>query len=366
MRPLRSAVLIVASLILDSCNRTLPVASAKDEAAAPIRESRESRESRIEALVCGGRPDCHLESVVDGGKSHQGTGIFVAMVSVPLKIGSNAWCTSSDLWLGSIVGDDVSAVHRLAQPCVRQGLKASIRVLAPGEVRLAIPEEPRDNWMPHAQSQAWDFALDPPDVIREFYADTFWDYRDFKGGTCPNNAIDSCPEPSLSLPSIDIGEAFAAGDWRTTSLGECSMHFGPVRALLSRGVLYVEVEDSGAAPLPLLINVVLPDGFPQDMQTWTLGMDGTLAWQVNGKNRSTSAHVETASAPGSSVRRFMLAGVWPKALAETHMSYGAQKSGTGGYVRKIDPERTTCEARAGVLKVISRPPDADPLTAIGR
>jgi hypothetical protein len=218
----------------------------------------------------------------------------------------------------------------------------------------------------NAPSQGWDFALDPPDVIREFYSRLFWDYRDFKGGMCPNDAIKSCSDISLTLPSLDIGDAFAAGEWRTTSLGECSMRFGPVRALLSRDVLYVEVEDSGASPAPLLIDMALRDGFPQDMQTWTLGMDGKLAWQVNGQSRKTSAHVEIASAPGSSVRRFMLTGVWPKGLGEMHMSYGTQASGAGGVVQKIDPSRTTCEPRGGVLQVVDHPPDADPSNAIRR
>jgi hypothetical protein len=377
MLPLRPKVLVVLSLAFVACNRTHPAVSAKDEASAPSRESggsgasresSESRESRIEAVVCAGRTDCHLENVVDGGKSRQGASLFAAMVRVPKSFVVVAGsCPSSDLWLVSVLGEDVSVVRRLAQPCVGEGLKASIRVLAPGELRLEIPEAPGEHWEAHDQSEAWDFTLDPPDLIREFFGDRFWDYREFKGGKCPKNAVDACENPSLTLPSLDTGDAFAAGEWRTTSLGECSMHFGPVRALVSRGVLYVEVEDSGASPLPLLVNVVLPDGLPQDMQTWTLRMDGTLAWQVNGKNRSpTSAHVETAAAAGSSVRRFMLTGVWPKALAETHMSYGAQQSGTYGVVHNIDPARTTCEPHEGVLKVVNRPPDADPSTAIGR
>src|SRR5271155_2938829 len=112
MGPFRSAGSIFASLALATCNRMHPVASAKDEASAPIREL---RESRIEALVCAGRPDCHLESVVDGGKS--GQGLFVAMVRVPLKDGWTAPCTSHDLWLGTAIGKDVSVVRRLVQPC---------------------------------------------------------------------------------------------------------------------------------------------------------------------------------------------------------------------------------------------------------
>src|SRR5580658_3427057 len=144
MLPLRPKVLVVLSLAFVACNRTHPAVSAKDEASAPSRESggsgasresSESRESRIEAVVCAGRADCHLESVVDGGKSRQGGRLFVAMVRVPLSFGGDAdSCPSSDLWLGSIVGEDVSTVRRLAQPCVPKGLKASIRVLAPGEV----------------------------------------------------------------------------------------------------------------------------------------------------------------------------------------------------------------------------------------
>src|SRR5271154_461051 len=80
-------------------------ASARDAAPAP------SRESRIEAALCAGRHDCKIEKVVDGGKSHQGAELYVAMARVAAERAGTLDITH-DVWLVSELGQEVRAVHR--------------------------------------------------------------------------------------------------------------------------------------------------------------------------------------------------------------------------------------------------------------
>jgi hypothetical protein len=361
MRPRRLA--FVAILGCATCSRPDAVASAAGPdtaASAKGAAPAPSRESRIEAAVCGGRHDCQIEKVVNGGKSQQGADLYVAMARVPAAL-SGTLDIMHDVWLVSVVGQEARAVHRLDRSYGEKDVPA-IEIVAPREARLAHEGSLLSGWPPFGVY----FALDPLERIRSYSGSEYWDPINFRGATCDEGTHDPCKKPSLTLPSVDVGDAFEAGGWRTTSLGECSMHFGPVRALVSREVLYVEVA-LGAEPsgTPLQIELDLTGGLPSDMDIWTLGMDRTLSLiTVDGKRRPLSSqHVEMVDS-GSSVRRFMLTNVWParyRQHVETmHISFGADTSGTYGAVHEVSPTEATCTPHAGVLKVVHTPPNVDP------
>ncbi len=363
MRPRNLTAHVLAILACVTCHRAGGVALAKDNAPAP------NRDTRIEAVVCAGRPACQLESVVDGGKSHLGAELYVAMVHLPGET-PGARCTSHDAWLVSEEGHEMRAVHRIQQLCLFDRppdpppTPPTIEARVRGEVRFALLQPPdKNDIFPAPALTGLDFTVDPLEVVRDFTGSAYWDHTRFQGGKCrQGSTVDTCVEPSLTLPSIDVGAAFAAGDWRTTGLGDCSMRFGPVRALLSRDQLYVEVPVAPEpTPLPLQIEFTLIGGLPTDMFFWTLGMDGTLALEVNGKRRKTSAHAEKVDA-GSSVRRFMLTSFWPtnRSVETLYMSYGADSSGTGTRVGLLQPRKAACTAHAGVLEVERQPPSPDP------
>jgi hypothetical protein len=355
---------VFLALAFMACHRAPSIASARAEASAP------SRELRIEAVVCAGRPDCHLESVVEGGQSQQGAELFVAMVGLPkTQTAAHRNCTPHDVWLGSALGQEVTAVHRLAQDCAETA-EVSIRALGPGQARFAVSRDgPPDAGIVDTTYPPYerDFALDPLMVTRVSYANMFWDYREFKGATCGGDGVQPCVDPSLTLPSLDPGDAFAAGGWRTTSLGQCAMRFGPVRALLSRGALYIEVavDAAAAAPGRLQIDLAPDDPYPSEMESWSLGMDGTLGHRVDGKNERASAHVESVT-DDPSVHRFRLTHAWRENTQHVHMSYGAYRSGTDGTVRTVPPTDAVCTPIGGVLEVTRQSHDLEPWQEVVR
>jgi hypothetical protein len=159
-----------------------------------------------------------------------------------------------------------------------------------------------------------------------------------------------------------LGYAFAAGGWRTTSLGDCSMRFGPVRAVLSRDVLYVEVPASPeAVPLQVQIGMAPTGARPADVFSWTLGVDGSLALEVNGEARKSFGHAERVDV-GSSVHRFRLTNLWPgkRAPDGVHMSYGADSAGIETRMGLLQPAKAACSAHEGTLEVVPERPTSDP------
>src|ERR1700689_1868117 len=100
MRPRGFTAYLLAIVFGVTCNRTAGVASASAKPAAP------NRDSRIEAVVCVGRPHCHLESLLDGGKSQQGADLYVAMVRMPGE-DHGTICTHRDAWVVAAEREDV-------------------------------------------------------------------------------------------------------------------------------------------------------------------------------------------------------------------------------------------------------------------
>lgn len=364
MRPRALGVYLAAILGCATCSRPDAVASAGGRDAAVSSNDAApdpSRESRIAAAVCAGRHDCKIEEVVNGGKSRQGADLYVAMARVP-DDSYSSHDLSHDVWLVSAVGQDVRAVHRLKQ-YLAEGSSLSLAVVAPGEVSLAVkPLGEFDSSPPYG----FHFALDPLEQTLSYVGDLYWDSVNFRGSRCDEGPRFACRKASLTLPNVDVGEAFEAGGWRTTSLGECSMHFGPVRALVSRKVLYVEVALGVEPPgTPLQIELDLTGGLPNEMYIWTLGMDGTLSLMtLDGKRRPLSSeHVEIVNS-GSSIRRFMLTNFW-NGVESMHITYGAETSGTfGAAVQDVYPTEGTCTPRAGVLEVVHAPPNPDPFATL--
>jgi|HubBroStandDraft_5_1064220.scaffolds.fasta_scaffold109363_2 hypothetical protein len=351
----------VLALVLGvTCNRAAGVASANDKAPAP------NRDSRIEALVCAGRPDCRLESLLDGGRSQQGAELYVAMVQMPSD-DYGTMCTLRDAWVVSAVRDDVRSVHRIFQQCTVDTPPERppfVEARPRGEFRYAWGLEP-DQWSsaPTPALGGFDFTVDPLADVRNFWGRAYWDHTKFQGAVCgKGTSVDNCVEPSLTLPSLDLGYAFAAGGWRTTSLGDCSMRFGLVRVLLSPDALYVELPVSAdATPLQVQIEMYRMGPPPADRFSWTLGVDGSLTLDDNGEGRKIATHAEKVDV-SSSVRRFRLTNLWPSKHApeSMHMSYGADSPGIETRMGFLQPAKAACSAHGATLEVVPERPTSDP------
>jgi len=319
------------------------------------------RDSRIEAVVCSGRPGCHLEDVVAGGKSREGADLFVAMVTLQETTKLNEPCTPHDVWLITAAGSDMKASHRLVQTCTKTPVQ-SIRSLGPRQVRFVKSEEAKP---PNVEPSSWfsatwgkDYALDPPELTGSFWEKTYWDYRDFEGATCDHVADDRCVAPALTLPMVDTGDDFEAGGWRTTSLGDCSMRLGRVYALLSRRALYIDVHEWMAPTDQIRIHLSPPEALPSEMVVWSLGMDGSLTRQAGSGKPAAAGHVEMSSEP--SVRRFRLTDVWNGSVRYGHITYHDRSSGELGEVRKIEPSDAVCIPERGALRVTRKHRDFPP------
>jgi hypothetical protein len=280
---------------------------------------------------------------------------------------SGTRCTVDDVWVVSAARDDIRPVHRVLQQCTGDGSPERppfIEARTRGEFRYAWGLDPAQ-WdsAPTPALAGFDFTVDPLAVVRDFGGRAYWDYSRFQGVICrPGTGVDKCLEPSLILPSLDLGHAFAAGGWRSTSLGDCSMRFGPVRALLSRDVLYVEVPASPEA-LPLQVQVAMArtGPGPADVFSWTLGVDGSLALEVNGEGRRSFGQAEKVDV-GSSMHRFRLTNLWPSKRApdSVHMSYGADSPGIETRIGFLQPAKAACSAHGATLEVEPERPTSDP------
>ncbi len=364
-----------------SRNRPQSVPPASWEGAEP-KPLTPSEASRFEALLCGGRDDCKLDQVIDGGKSRDGAELFVAMVRMPQVSypGFNP-CTSHNVWLLSAVDQKLSVVHRLAQTCLYPPDEARIEPIGPGEVRYTTTTRADKAVEPQLGAKrvwGWDYQLDPMQVERTFNGDEVWDYGAFKGFLCSGSVMDPCRILAVMLPSVEVYPPadFATSTWRTTSLGACAMHFGPVRALLSHEVLYIEVEDASASrPRSMQIELDGPPGFPDYMPTWTLGMDGSLKVTGIGPSQpdrepTPPAHVDM-EVVSPSVRRFKLTHVWIHMWTMgIRMTYGDHRStvetpsgeiGAYGPTHAVGADEAECgpDKSSGALMVYRQPPSGD-------
>jgi hypothetical protein len=361
-----------------SRSRTESVLAPRSEASTP-KPLTPSQASRFEALLCGGRDDCKLEEVIDSGKSRDGAELFVAMVQMPevMCAGCNAM-TSHNVWLLSAVDQKLSVIHRLSETYSAPWSEARIEPLGPGEVRYTTSTRADKAVEPQLGAKhvwGWDYQLDPMKVERTFSGDQVWDYGAFKGFLCSGSVVDDCRILAVMLPSVDwLDPEFPKSTWRTTSLGACSIHFGPVRALLSHEVLYIEVEDASATrPRAMQIELIGPAGFPDYAPTWTLGMDGSLKVTGIGPSQpdrepTPPAHVDM-EVVSPSVRRFKLTHVWIHMWTMgIRMTYGEHRSTVetpsgeiGAYspTHVVNEDEGACEAKGGELTVYRKPPRSD-------
>jgi|HubBroStandDraft_1064217.scaffolds.fasta_scaffold63258_2 hypothetical protein len=355
MRSLRHGVVAFGLFQVYACGHARPLAFAEGGSATP------SHDARIEAAVCAGRPQCHLETAIDAGDSPSGRkGLFVAVVRVPSSV--EPPCDSYDVWSGAFEGLSAMPLQRLVHGCWNG--KPELAVLAPGEVRLNSGEGVALDT--GARARTWpggrDYVLDPPQFIRRFSHSEMWDYRAFEGASCNDDY--PCPASVPTLPWVDIAGAFTTGDWRATRLGACSMRIAAnARAVISGGALYIEVTDA-LPSAQVLIELVHIGGAPDDMVELHLAMDGQLSGGIVGTAPQViGGHVELAST--GDTRRFRVTGIWSSGDHSVRLSYGSGKLSPAfdpadhqyhfGSVRRVDPSEAVCVPHDGALEVTRHP-----------
>jgi hypothetical protein len=335
-------VRVTLALFVTCAACTRPSASAPDASASYV--------DPVQVAACGDRTSCRLESQHAELRTGDGSRSIVAIVSLgraeanphpPLRANwllmdrdrGDLACNLRELWLLRSNEHATERVQLLASDCTRDIHEQPPEVVdvSPGRVRY-IPE-------PSDGLHSLDFMLDPPALMLETHVSggrTFtWIWPRFRGQVCAGGVC------VPGLPDVDLDENFARGEWKTTSLGECSMLVdgapaetsqgfasggkatAAMRLLLSGETLYVEVTDDvfvtdGKVVDTLDIGSWVTYAMPAERTGYQehqrLRMDGQLIDDA-GKNRK----VDVAIGPGT--RRFALPGRWVKNPGEWEVTY---------------------------------------------
>lgn len=375
----------VALAVLVHCQAcTRPSASVAD-AGAPV--------DPVQAVACDGRAKCRLESQHAEPPTAAGDRTVVALVSLgradanPRPPRRENWllmgrdrgdqaCIAHELWLLRLAEHGAQRVQLLASACTRDIHETPPQVVDIPPARIRFVPEPSDD------SYALEFALDPPALALETFVGrdrTYtWMWPSFRGQVC------SAGRCVPGLPDVDLGERFARGEWKTTSLGACSMLVdrapgetsqgvvsgghatAAMRLLLSGETLYVEVSDDvfidGAGVVDTLD---VGSWFTQEMtgergqEHHRVRMNGQV---TDGGRKSGPVDVAT----GQGMRRFALPAKWVTDDEEWSVTYEDTDDGNT-YASKLStgPHEMpppvfwapgACTAEQGSLRVVPEPP----------
>ncbi|HEY5240767.1 MAG TPA: hypothetical protein VIJ22_04845, partial [Polyangiaceae bacterium] len=223
------AVAVLAVLAL-GCSK---VGSGPPESAAPLpgEAGANPGPDPVELAVCGGRPDCRLESELRQAGDRTGSRV-VAVVRQspgshrpgrdPFRFGLSpapaeeaASCAAWETWLTSVGSGQVTRVQLLASDCPRGDRPPLLTDLGPDEIRYSLGG---DGGVP---SHEYELGLDPPRLERETHRGRggvlAWGYETFRGEICEEQ---ECSPLMLEAP---VDDAFSRDGWKTTGLGECAM-----------------------------------------------------------------------------------------------------------------------------------------------
>jgi hypothetical protein len=354
------------------CSRATTLASSAADATADA----------IDAAVCDGRPGCTVASQLPAGQRADGRALRVVVARLPRRrptaaehervgpLAERPWdeeaqgseapppprdCVPWETWLVSQSADDARREALLASSCAPDDAERApvVEKLGSGELRTTLTAhadnaagKPAEGYSEMVETL--DFALAPPRalrVARRFVhglpgrepvvdSESSWDWEAFHGQACWHGHADC----GALLPTAQIADdgAYAGGGWKTTALGACAMRVdatashgvaepaaaatASVRALLSDGVLYLEVTDDTFVTRGAVVDAIeatwtsfeaKPGARPQVER---LTMDGKLTRA--GGNRQ----VEVVDA-GPSTRRFAVRDVWPPDQGWWSLSY---------------------------------------------
>jgi hypothetical protein len=360
-----------------------------------------------------GRPGCAIERQTR--LESYGQAVLFVVTTVRFANDSARDCVPRETWYAAIYFSNTPprGIKLLVKSCEPDS--APTPYIERGErthIRYVQPAAPSATWYRGAADR-YDLDLDPPALVRvqrgvPSEETKHWDWGFFAGWTCEPAADGSCSDPSLALPSVDLAsDPFTSSGWQATALDECALRFGAepggppaapaprnespdasppdptapipgtsatVRALLSRGTLYVEIHDdqfftNAAVNDRLEIKLASGHALPGQIASWHLGMDGTLTGKTETGIQLSGGQAEMAQA-GPTVRRFRLTGIWNDAYELARLAYEDTDDGTTvhpfasaavfGPIHPVEANDAVCTTSGDSLRVIRTQLPKDP------
>jgi hypothetical protein len=353
-----------------------------------------------------GRPGCAMEHQT--GLVTYGQRVEFLVATLRFAHDTVGDCVPRETWYAAVdlSGAPPRALQLLVKSCVPDS--AATPHIERGDlthIRYVQPAAPSATWYRGA-ADSYDLDLDPPALVRAqrgvpSQATKYWDWDLFAGWTCGPTTDGSCSDPSLALPSVDLAsDPFTASGWRATALDECALRFGAepggrpgapasrsespdasppdptapipgtsatVRALLSRGTLYVEIHDdqfftNTAVNDQLEIKLASGHALPDEIAFWHLSMDGTLAGKTETGIHLSGGRAEMAQA-GPTVRRFRLTGIWNEEYTFARLTYDDTDDGVtvhpfasatafAGPIHTVDTKDAICATSGDSLGIV--------------
>jgi len=380
----------------------------------------------VDVAVCDGRPSCAVVRQLPLGERADGRGLRVVVARLSRRrptaaehervgpLAEQPWnegsqgpeapappreCVPWETWLVSRSADEAKREQLLASQCAPDDAERApvVEKVGAGELRTTFTThadnqvgKPAEGYSETAETL--DFGVAPPRALRvtrriahglpgrapAIDSESSWDWEAFHGEACWHGHAD-CGALLPAAQVLDDG-AYASGGWKTTGLGACAMLVdgtpshgvaepvapatASVRALLSDGVLYLEVTDDtfvtrGAVVDALEVVWTSYEAKPGDHpRVERLTMDGKLTRAEGTKQ------VDVVEA-GPGTRRFAVKGMWPPDLGWWSLAYvdtddgravrqriASVPSGSdpGQTVLRVEPQ-PACAPRDHVLRV---------------
>jgi hypothetical protein len=349
-------------------------------------------DSEIASVFCQGDPSCKLLSALRVEGSGDRGPWHVAVVD---RICQETWLLEGGV-------GTLRAVQLLNQRCSVQG-KPTISAIGPDRIREVLIDE-TSNAGVTTRSTLWDFAFDPPRVVREAHTspgdgsevwERTWDFEGARGSRCLRSLPDhSCDMLWVEYPLLTVADPdFAEESWKALSLGDCglvldeSSRYGTprnedaaigttVRVLLTDWNLYVEVSDtafvvSGKVVDRLGVSSGSEDASRAGLQ-WNVFMDGRVQSSAGPAPKVEMVRVSPT------LRRFKLSGNavrWQKNVevvyedtsdgvtTRAYLAPGQRRMGT---LHRVLPGEAVCVRDGDSLRVRPKVPETSLMVPLTR